>query len=67
MPPNNMAKKNQTDEAMRKARKVEKHELLTRKESVEVFKDGIRLGEKLKRLLRPSWFVKDLDEKRRKK
>ncbi|MBD3319429.1 hypothetical protein GF342_05995 [Candidatus Woesearchaeota archaeon] len=53
--------------AMKKAHDLEKHKLLDKKEVVSVYKEGISLSEKLKKLLRPSWFVKDLDSKKRKK
>ncbi|MFC1774987.1 hypothetical protein ACFLZN_01580 [Nanoarchaeota archaeon] len=54
-------------EALRKARKLEKHEPMSREEAVSTYKHGISLSEKLRKLLRPSWFVKDLDSKKKKK
>jgi hypothetical protein len=58
--------KKKVADALRKAKNVEKHKLLTKKESVAVFKEGLSLGERLRKLLSSSWFVKDLDQKKRK-
>ncbi|MBN1644694.1 hypothetical protein JW851_01465 [Candidatus Woesearchaeota archaeon] len=54
-------KKKKVREALERAKKSEKHQPLSKEEVVEIYKEGISFGEKIKSFLKPSWFVKDID------
>lgn len=51
-------------EALAKAKEIEKHEILPKEKVVDIYKEGISFGETLKKILKPSWFVKDVHKKR---
>ncbi len=53
--------------ALAEAKRLEKEKPLSRKEEVALYKEGIQFSEKLKHLLKPSWFVKDVHAKKAKK
>jgi len=51
-------RKKKVEKALERARRLEKHKPMSKKKVVKVYKQGISFGEKLKRFLEPSWFVK---------
>jgi len=51
--------------AMQKAKELEKIPFPTKEEIVAIYKDGLEQAEKLRKLLKPEWFM--LDEKEIKK
>jgi hypothetical protein len=59
--------KKKVQDALKRARELEKHTPLSREEVVKIYKEGISFGETLKKLLKPSWFVKDVHRKKVKK
>lgn len=56
-----------TKEAMKRAKKLEKLPMPTRKEIAEVYKEGMEEAQKLQKLLKPQWFLKDVHKKKKKK
>ena len=56
-----MAEDDVVEEAIKKAKEVEKIPLPSDEEIVEIYKDGITQGEKLKKLLKTDWYLKDKD------
>lgn len=54
-------RKKKVREALERARELEKHRPMSRTQVVGIYKEGISFGEKIKNLLAPSWFVKDVD------
>ena len=61
------SEKKKVKDALAKAKEVEKHEILPQEKVVDIYKEGISFGEKLKNFLKPSWFVKDVHRKTVKK
>ncbi len=51
--------KKEVRKAMEKAKELEKTPLPTREEIVKTYKDGLKEAEKLRKLLKPQWFVKE--------
>ena len=51
------------DDALKKAKDLEKQHVPSREEIVSVYKEGLEEAEKLKKLLKPTWFVRDTDAK----
>ncbi|MBI4147736.1 hypothetical protein HY490_00425 [Candidatus Woesearchaeota archaeon] len=49
------------EQAMKKAKEVENIPAPSDEEIVEIYKDGIAQGEKLKKLLKTDWYLKDKD------
>ncbi len=54
-------------EALKKAKEIERKKLLTKEEIVKTYKEGMTQTSKLKKLLTPSWFVKDVHKKKKNK
>ncbi|MBD3361581.1 hypothetical protein GF358_02185 [Candidatus Woesearchaeota archaeon] len=52
-------KKRKIKEALKRAKELEKHQPMPKKKVVEIYKEGISFGEKIKNFLTPSWFVSD--------
>ena len=52
-------KRKEVREAIARARKLELEEepIQSKEEALRIYKEGISLGEQLKKALRPSWFV----------
>ena len=50
--------------AMEKAKELEKIPVPTKEEIVAIYKDGLEEAEKLRKMLKPQWFVKDTDTKK---
>jgi len=61
------SEKKKVKDALAKAKEIEKHEILPQEKVVDIYKEGISFGEKLKNFLKPSWFVKDVHRKTVKK
>ena len=57
--------KKEVRKAMEKARELEKIPVPTKEEIVAIYKDGLEEAEKLRKLLKPQWFVKDEHKKKR--
>ncbi len=53
--------------AMEKAREIEGKKLMSEDEVVETYKEGVLQAEKLRKLLMPSWFVKDVHKRKKMK
>lgn len=51
--------KKKVKKALEKAKELEKKKLLTPKEEVELQHEAVSFSEKLRKLLKPAWFVKD--------
>jgi len=62
-----MPKKKIVEEALEAAKKLEEQHVPTDEEVLETYRDGMSEAEKLRGMLKPSWFVKDTDSKKRKK
>lgn len=58
-----MALPKKVKEALKKAKELEKKEPMTKEELVTAYKEGVSLSEKMRNLLVPSWFVKDIHQK----
>ena len=56
--------KKEVQKALAKAHEIEKIPVPTRKEIVAIYKEGMEEAEKLRKLLKPEWFIKDTDAKR---
>jgi len=54
-------------DALKKAKQLEKEAPLSRKEEVALYKESIEFSEKLRQLLKPAWFVKDVHKKKKPK
>lgn len=61
------SEKKKVKEALARAKEIEQHEVLPQEKVVDIYKEGISFGEKLKAFLKPSWFVKDVHKKTVKK
>ncbi len=46
--------------ALKQAKKLEKEPSMTTKQVVQLYKKGFEQAEKLKKLLKKSWFLKDI-------
>jgi len=55
--------KKEVRQAMVKAKELEKIPTPTKEETVKVYKEGMEEAEKLKKLLKPEWWVEDKDAK----
>jgi len=53
--------------AMAKAKEIEKIPQPTKEEIVSIYKEGLEEAEKLRKLLRPEWFMHDTDVKKKRK
>ena len=56
--------KKEVRKAMEKAKQLEKIPVPTKQEIVSIYKDGLEEAEKLRRLLKPEWFINDTDGKK---
>lgn len=54
-------KKKKVKEALQKAKELEKHQPMSKEQVIDIYKEGISFGEKIKSFLTPSWFVSDVD------
>ncbi len=59
-------KQKEIQNALEEAKRLEKH-IISEKEIVEKYKEGIDTLEKLKKLLQPSWFIKEEHKTKNKK
>ena len=59
--------KKEVRQAIVRAKQIEKIPLPTREEIVKTYKEGIEEAQKLRKLLKPQWFVADIDGKECKK
>ncbi|MBW2969264.1 hypothetical protein KY304_00875 [Candidatus Woesearchaeota archaeon] len=55
----NFLKKKKVRDALRRAKELEGHQPMSKEQVVQIYKEGISFGEKLKDFLKPAWFVKD--------
>ena len=51
--------------AMEKAKQLEKVPVPTKQEIVSIYKDGLEEAEKLRKMLKPAWFIDDKRAKKR--
>lgn len=51
--------KKEVRKAMERAKELEKIPVPTKEEIVAIYKDGLEEAEKLRKLLKPQWFVHD--------
>ncbi len=56
--------KKEVRKAMVKAKELEKIPVPTKEEIVKIYKEGLEEAEKLRKLLKPSWFVADIHKKK---
>ena len=56
--------KKEVKAALKKAKELEKERILTPKEEVGIQREAVSLSEKLQKLLKPAWFVKDVHKKK---
>jgi hypothetical protein len=59
--------KKEVRKAMEKAKKIEKIPVPTKQEIVSIYKDGLKEAGKLRKLLKPEWFMHDTDAKKKRK
>jgi len=52
---------------MEKAKELERKPVPSMVEIVEIYKDGLKEAERLRKLLKPQWFVQDIDKHSKKK
>ena len=52
-------RKKKVKKALQKARELEKRQPMSKEQVVQIYKEGISFGEKIKSFLKPSWFVAD--------
>jgi len=57
--------KKKVKEALKKAKELEKKKIMTPEQEAELQKNAVSLSEKLRKLLAPEWFVKDVHKKRK--
>ena len=55
--------KKEVRKAMEKAKELEKTPVPTKEEIVKVYKEGLEEAEKLRKLLKPQWFIRDEHKK----
>ena len=55
--------KKEVRKALVRAKELEKIPTPTKEEIVSIYKEGMNEAEKLRKLLKPEWFVKDEDAK----
>ncbi len=60
-------KKKKVKEALKKAKELEAHQPMPREQVVQIYKEGISFGEKLRKFLKPAWFVSDIHSKKKAK
>ena len=58
-------RKKKVKKALEKARELEKHTPMSKQEVVQIYKEGISFGEKIKSYLKPSWCVADPNSKKK--
>lgn len=51
--------------AMKRAKELERVPLPSKEEIVSIYKEGLEEAEKLRTLLEPEWFVKDIDAQKK--
>jgi hypothetical protein len=56
--------KKEVRKAMEKAKQLEKIPVPTKQEIVSIYKAGLEEAEKLRKLLKPAWFMHDTDTKK---
>jgi len=56
--------KKEVRKALVRAKEIEKIPVPTKQEIVKIYKQGLEEAEKLRKLLKPQWFVKDTDVKK---
>ena len=56
--------KKEVRKAMEKAKELEKIPVPTKEEIVAIYKEGMEEAEKLRKLLKPQWFVGDIHKKK---
>ena len=56
--------KKEVRKAMEKAKELERIPVPTKEEIVAIYKEGLEEAEKLRKLLKPQWFVRDEDVKK---
>ncbi len=56
--------KKEVRKAMEKAKQLEKIPVPSKEEIVTIYKEGLEEAEKLRKLLKPQWFVRDTDVKK---
>lgn len=56
--------KKEVRDAMIRAKTVEKTPVPSKEEIVAIYKDGLLEAEKLRKLLKPSWFISDVHAKK---
>jgi len=54
-----MNKKSELEEARKKAKELEQKPLKSMENIVDIYKEGMEEAEKLRKLLRPEWFIDD--------
>ena len=59
--------KKEVRKAMEKAKEIEKIPVPTKQEIVSIYKEGLEEAEKLRKLLKPEWFIRDTDAKKSKR
>ena len=57
--------KKEVRKAMEKAKELEKIPVPTKEEITAIYKEGLQESEKLRKLLKPQWFVGDNRKKKR--
>lgn len=62
----NFLKKKEVQKALKEAKKLEKH-IIPQEEIVKTYEEGLEQLNKLKEFLKPAWFVKDTDSKKKKR
>lgn len=55
--------KKEVKDALKKSKEIEKERIFTPAEEVEIQKEAVSFAEKLRRLLAPAWFIKDVHDK----
>ena len=59
--------KKKVKEALKKAKELEKKKIMTPEQEAELQKSAVSFSERLRKLLAPEWFVKDVHKKRKAK
>ena len=57
--------KKDVQKALEKAKQLEKKEPASREEIVKIYKEGLEEAEKLRKLLKPQWFISDTHKKKK--
>ena len=53
--------KKEVKEALEDAKRLEQQPMPSKEKIVQIYKEGMDEAEKLKHLLQPSWFIRDVD------